>query len=110
MDPHAVKADPATTAMVAMALLRSGSTFTAGEYNNHLRRALQYLLNAVETSDDNSYTITNETGTQIQSKLGANIDVVLTSQFLTNTLDYLGFDEQLKARVRRALNVCIKKI
>jgi hypothetical protein len=110
MDPHAVNADPATTSMVAMAMLRSGSTFTSGEYSNQLRKALQYLLNAVETSDDNSFTITTETGTQIQTKLGANIDVVLASQFLTNTLDYLAFDDALKARVKRDLDICIKKI
>jgi hypothetical protein len=110
LDPHAVKADPATTSMVAMALLRSGSTFTSGEYHKELRKALSYLLTSIETSHENQFTITNETGTQIQSKLGANIDVVLTSQFLTNTLDYLAFDETLKARVKRNLDICIKKI
>lgn len=110
MDPHSVSTDPATTAMVAMAMLRSGSTFTSGEYYSQLRKAMEYLLNAVETSDANSFTITNETGTQIQVKLGANIDVVLTSQFLTNALDYLSFDDQLKARVKRDLDICIRKI
>jgi hypothetical protein len=110
LDPHAVKADPATTSMVAMALLRSGSTFTSGEYSQELRKALGYLLTAIETSQENQFTITHETGTQIQTKLGANIDVVLTSQFLTNTLDYLDFDETLKVRVKRNLDICIKKI
>lgn len=110
LDPHVVKTDPATTSMVAMAILRSGSTFTSGEYNKELRKALSYLLTAIETSNENKFTITNETDTQIQTKLGANIDVVLTSQFLTNTLDYLDFDGELKARVRRDLDICIKKI
>jgi hypothetical protein len=110
LDPHAVTADPATTSMVAMAILRSGSTFTSGEYSKELRKALSYLLTAIETSHENKFTITSETGTQIQTKLGANIDVVLTSQFLTNTLDYLDFDGELKARVKRDLDICIKKI
>jgi hypothetical protein len=42
--------------------------------------------------------------------LGANIDVVLTSQFLTNSLDYLAFDDKLKGRVRKDLDICINKI
>src|SRR5687767_12619218 len=38
-DPHAVSADPATTSMVAMALLRSGSSLTEGEYTSQLGKA-----------------------------------------------------------------------
>src|SRR5205085_12676567 len=38
-DPHAVKADPATTAMVSMAILRSGSTLTKGPYASNLKDA-----------------------------------------------------------------------
>ena len=110
MDPHAVNTDPATTSMVAMSMLRSGSTYTSGEYSNHLRSALTYLLQSIESSSGESYTITTEQGTQIQSKLGANIDVVLTSQFLTNSLDYLAFDDKLKGRVRKDLDICINKI
>lgn len=111
MDPHAVEADPATTAMVAMALLRNGHTLTAGEYSHPLRKALTYLLTKVETSSLQSYNITNQTGTQIQIKLGANIDVILTSQFLSNLLDgHLDHDVQLKARVKRANELCVAKI
>src|SRR5688500_17014085 len=77
-DPHAVQTDPATTAMVAMALLRSGNTLTKGEYSSQLKKALNYLLSATENSPASSYNITDQTGTQIQTKLGANIDVVLT--------------------------------
>ncbi len=111
MDPHAVPSDPATTSMVAMALLRSGSTLQHGTYSSSLRSALQYLLNSVESSLPESFTITDQTGTQIQIKLGANIDVILTSQFLSNLLDgYLDHDAQLKARVKRANDVCVAKI
>ncbi len=110
MDPHAVQSDPATTSMVGMALLRSGHTFTSGSYASQLRKALDYILNAVESSPQNSYNITDQTGTQIQIKLGANIDVIMASQFLTNSLDYLSHDRQLKERVRKNLNVCVSKI
>jgi hypothetical protein len=109
-DPHAVPSDPATTAMVSMALLRTGSTLRTGEQSVALRKGLQYLLSAVETSPDNSPSITSETGTQIQSKLGQNIDVILTAQLFSNILEYAGHDKQLHERIKRALNECVSKI
>jgi hypothetical protein len=110
MDPHAVQTDPATTAMVAMALLRSGNTLTKGEYSTHLKKALNFLMNATENSPASSFNITDQTGTQIQTKLGVNIDVILTSQFFSNILDYLDHDATLKARVKKNLNTCVTKI
>ena len=110
IDPHAVPSDPATTSMVAMALLRSGTTLKSGMYSQQLRRALNYLLNAVETSSASSLNITNQVGTQIQIKLGQNIDVILTSQFLSNILDYVNHDAELNVRVKKDLNTCVTKI
>ncbi|MDL5047978.1 hypothetical protein QQ054_18335 [Oscillatoria amoena NRMC-F 0135] len=110
MDPHAVQTDPATTSMVAMALLRSGSTPTTGEYSRQLSKALEYLLKAVETAPVQSSNITSVTGTQIQTKLGANIDVVLTSQFLSNILDYTKHDPALHNRVKKSQDICVAKI
>jgi hypothetical protein len=109
-DPHAVGADPATTAMVSMALLRSGTTLSKGQYSQQLRRALNYLLESTERSSSDSYNITDQTGTQIQTKLGANIDVILAAQFFTNVLDHVGHDIALKQRVQKSLNVCVEKI
>lgn len=109
-DPHAVASDPATTAMVSMALLRSGTTLTKGEYSNQLRRALNYLMDATESAQPDSYNITDQTGTQIQTKLGANIDVILTAQFFSNVIDYVGHDPVLKARVQKNLGTCVSKI
>ncbi len=43
-------------------------------------------------------------------KLGANIDVILTAQFLTNTVEFLDFDLNLKERVKKNLQVCVNKI
>ncbi len=110
MNPHAVQPDPATTSMVAMALLRSGSTLEKGEYSAQLNNALLYLLKEVEKADAKSSTITSLTGTQIQIKLGANIDVVLASQFLSNILDCDIKDEKLKTRIKDCLNTCVAKI
>ncbi len=110
MDPHAVKTDPATTAMVAMAMLRTGSTLKSGQYSKNLKHALDYLLETVEESDPNHANITTVTGTQIQAKLGQNIDLVLTSQCLTNMLDQTKYDQALNKRVKRAVEKCVDKI
>lgn len=109
-DPHAVATDPATTAMVAMAMLRSGTTLTSGTYSSNLLKALHHLLEAVENSPQGSVNITNQTGTQIQTKLGGNIDVILTSQFMSNILPYVDHDATLRSRVRRSQDVCVSKI
>ncbi len=109
-DPHAVQSDPATTSMAAMAIQRGGTTLKQGKYSNNLRKAFNFLLESVEESDDASLNITNLTGTQPQSKLGANIDVVLTSQFLSNIISELDHDPQLKKRVKRAIQKCVNKI
>lgn len=110
MDPHAVLSDPATTAIVGMALLRSGNTFTSGDYVKQLRSALDYTLRAVEGSVNNPYNITDQQGTQIQIKLGQNIDVVMASQFLTNSLDQLKNDRATESRVKKAIDICVSKI
>jgi hypothetical protein len=109
IDPHAVNADPATTAMASMALLRSGSTLNSGPYKAQLNKALSYLLESVESAPAQSYTITSLTGTQIQSKLGQNIDVVLTSQFFSNLLESLN-NGPLRDRVKAANAICVNKI
>jgi len=109
-DPHAVSTDPATTAMASMALLRTGNTLSKGQYASQLKKSTEYLLKAVESAQPNSSNITTQTGTQIQSKLGSNIDVILTSQYLTNLLDHAGNDVALRARVKRAIEVCVTKI
>lgn len=109
-NPHAVDTDPATTAMVAMAMLRSGSTPSQGRYSENLRRALIHLLEAVESSSRESSNITTQTGTQIQIKLGSNIDVILASQFLSNIQTELSDEPELLARVKKCQDICVRKI
>jgi hypothetical protein len=93
-----------------MALLRSGSSLTSGTYAGHLRKALNFVLEAAEKSPASSLNITDLTGTQIQTKLGANIDVILAAQFLSNVSDHAGHDAALKERIRKALDICVGKI
>jgi hypothetical protein len=109
MDPHAVKADPATTAMAAMAFLRYDGSLQNGRYSKQIKKAMMYLMEQVENAEPNSSNITDLTGTQIQTKLGQNIDVALTSQFFTNSMDFIS-DSQLKARVKKCNQICVNKI
>ena len=103
------KSDPATTSMVGMALLRCGSSPIKGQYSAQSQKALDFLLNAVEKSSENADNITTIEGTQPQVKLGGNIDVILTSQYLTNLSDEIT-NAGLKNRINLAINKCIRKI
>lgn len=108
MNPHAVSSDPATTAMAAMALYRCGYTIEKGAYRQKLSDALNYLLNEVEKNKNNEF-ITQIRNTQIQTKLGQNIDAVLTLQFLNQVVPTLS-DKQLTKRVENAIQICVDKI
>ena len=109
-DPHAVQTDPATTALVAMSLLRNGNSISKGNYSENLKKALEYLLKAVENTPEQERFITQLTNTQPQIKLGRNIDAILTSQFFTNLLHYMKEENAMKQRVQKALNKCVTKI
>ncbi len=110
MDPLAVASDPATTAMVAMAIMRMGSTLDHGAHAQQLARATEYLLVQVESAPKVAINITRLQGTQIQAKLGANIDVALAAQYLSNLVARLGDRHPLRLRCMRALNTCVDMI
>lgn len=108
MNPHAVSSDPATTAMTAMALYRCGYSIEGGKYSETLKNALLFLLKEIETNK-NEVFITKIRGTQIQSKLGENIDAVLSLQFLNQVVESIK-EEKLQKRVEDAIQVCVDKI
>lgn len=108
MNPHAVSSDPATTAMAAMALYRLGYTIEKGKYKQQLADALNFLLTEVEKNKDNEF-ITQIRGTQIQTKLGQNIDAALTLQFLNQVAPTVS-EGKLKKRVENAIQICVDKI
>ncbi|MDF2191812.1 prenyltransferase/squalene oxidase repeat-containing protein [Paraflavitalea sp. CAU 1676] len=109
-DPQAVQADPATTALVGMALLRTSDKPFVGNNAEKLRKAVAYLLKAVENTPEQSVNITTLTNTQPQTKLGKNIDVILTAQFFSNALRYLNNSTDMKAEVEKALQKCVANI
>ncbi len=109
-DPHAVQTDPATTALVGMALLRNGTTLSKGAYTENLKKALEYLLQVIENTPAEARFITQLSNTQPQMKLGRNIDAILTSQFFSNMLHVMKEQNAQKERIQKALNKCIGKI
>ncbi len=109
-DAHAVSTDPATTAVAAMALLRSGNALDHGAFAATLAKATEYLLGTVERAADDGPQITAQAGTQPQAKMGANVDTALTAQYLARLLQDLGSDDALRPRVAKALDKCVRKI
>ncbi len=109
-DPHAVKSDPATTAMVSLALLRAGSTPEEGRFAQVLRTTTEFLLKAVEGSPEEALNITDLTGTQIQVKLGQHIDVALTAQYFSNLMGRMPCNDPKHDRWLNALNKSVRKI
>jgi len=101
--------DVANTAVVAEALLHSGSLATRGEYREQLQRAVDFILRHVEQSPIEGLAVTDQQGTQIQRKLGPYIDTFLTSKLLAD-LDGTMPDTRSNARVRVDLQKCVAKI
>jgi hypothetical protein len=106
-DPHAVPSDPATTALVAMALLRNDEHSGNSIYAVAFEKGVRYLLNAVEQTPVQATTITQLQNTQPQTKLGRNIDVILTAQFFTNYLQQSKTIAVKKDRLQKALQRCV---
>jgi Squalene-hopene cyclase C-terminal domain len=108
-DPAAVAVDPATTAFACMALIRVGNTLSEGKYHKNLQKGLEYLLEAVAKTPDDAKNITTLSGTQIQSKLGQNVDVSMTSQFLSHVKP-MAKSNDLDQKVTNSLKKCVKII
>ena len=109
-DPSAVPTDPATTAFTATALIRAGHTPVAGEHRDAVIKAMQYLVKAVEQAEPKGDRITQLTGTQPQSKLGALIDTAMTAQFLTRVSQTLPQTDPWYGRVDKALDECLARM
>lgn len=101
--------DVANTAVVAEALLHTGTTAIRGEYHEALDRAVDFVLKRVEQSPADGLAVTSLQGTQIQRKLGPYIDTFLTAKLLAD-LDGAMPDAKANARVRVSLQKCVAKI
>lgn len=109
-DPHAVVTDPATTAFTLLALMRSGHTPVAGEYQAQVKNGLEYLVTAVEKAKTEGPLITDVEGTQPQTKLGRFVDTSMTAQYLARVLPLFPKDDPMRLRVDAALDKCLAKL
>lgn len=107
---EAAPSDPASTAMVCMALMRCQNTLQKGPYANQLAKGIEFLLKTTEQNRQTEGNNTTISGTQPQRKLGANIDVVLTAQCFSNLLHYLDKADPMYAKVKNSLGQCVQKI
>ena len=108
-DPHAVPADAATTSLVLLSMLRTGTSLDSGSYQKQMIKATVFLLTAVEQWPANQMKLTTLNGTQPQQKLGENIDAILTAQYFTTLLKYHQ-QHAWKNRIEKALQKCVGRI
>lgn len=108
IDPAHVQTDPATTAFAAMALLKSGGGLVSNPYRKEILHALDRVLEDISIRPQNG-KITALSGTQLQRKLGGNIDASLALEFLTEIKKQLP-NHDYQARVDTAAKVCISLI
>jgi hypothetical protein len=101
--------DVANTAVAAEALLKAGNSITAGPYRDSLKRAVEFILQHVETSPADGLAVADLHGTQIQRKLGPFIDTFLAAKLLGDLDGAMG-GRDANARVRKDLEKCVAKI
>lgn len=106
-EAHA-KEDVATTAIAGIALVRLGHTAAAGRYQASTRRAIGYVVDAVERTPREAIAI-NPPGTLPQLKLGRYIDTFLGAQFLSEALPSLPPGKE-RDRAKAALAALVSKI
>jgi hypothetical protein len=101
-------ADVATTAIAGLALVRLGHTASQGQYQASTRKAIEFVVHAVEQTPKEEIAI-NAPGTLPQRKLGRYIDTFLGAQFLSETLPSLPQGKP-RDRAQAALKACVSKI
>ena len=104
----AANPDVATTAIAGIALVRMGHTGSRGEHQDATRRAVRFVVEAVERTSPNEIAI-NAPGTLPQRKLGRNIDTFVAAQFLAEVLPTLP-QGRLQTRAHDALASCARRI
>src|SRR5262245_59025828 len=100
--------DVATTAIVGLSLVRLGHTTTAGQYQGATKKAVEYVVRAVEQAPKEEIAI-NAPGTLPQRKLGRYIDTFLGAQFLSEAMPSMKAGKE-RDRVKGALQACVSKI
>jgi hypothetical protein len=101
--------DVASTCMATLALLRAGHTPKEGQYAKNVAKAVEFICNHVEKSDQKSLYVTDVRDTQVQTKIGPYVDTFLASLILAEMKGRMP-DEKSEKRMIAALNKTIGKI
>lgn len=104
-DGSQAPSDVATTAFSVLALTRDGGG--AVTHGDAVRKGVGFVLAAVEAAPSGPRLRTPQ-GTQIQGKLGPNVDTHLAALMLGEVAG--SFDPETNARVDRALDVVVAKV
>jgi hypothetical protein len=99
--------DVATTAIAGIAFIRMGHTGSQGEFQARTRRAVDYVVSAVQRAPVDQIAV-QEPGTLPQRKLGRNVDTYVAAQFLAEALPTLPRDSRGPAEA--ALAECVRRI
>jgi hypothetical protein len=102
-------ADLGNTCIATLALLRAGNTPKDGPYAKNVHRALDFIMDRVEKSDDKTILITDVKGTQMQSKIGPYVDTFLVAMVLAE-LKGKAPDVSVEKRIVASLDKTINKI
>jgi len=106
-EAHSPRPDVATTSISGIALLRLGHSGSKGEFQANTRRAVQYVVAAIERAPANDVAVQGP-GTLPQRKLGRNIDTYVAAQFLSEALP--GLPREMRGRAEAALANCVRRI
>ena len=101
--------DVANTSLVCLALLRSGHSPGKGQEGMALLKGIEFILGHVEKAPEKGLSVTERKGTQIQRKLGPNIDTFLSTLVLAQ-VDGEMADAKAQGRVKAGLQKCIAKV
>ncbi|HEY2157964.1 MAG TPA: hypothetical protein VGH33_20215 [Isosphaeraceae bacterium] len=99
----------ADTCVAALAMIRSGSTPTSGQYKDAIVKAVGFVRSQVDASDARSLSVSSVQGTRVQQKLGPNIDTFLASILLAEVKGRMP-DDASKKWVDAALAKVVGKI
>src|SRR5437764_7233973 len=101
--------DVANTCVATLALLRGENTPHQGEYAANVARALDFVIGSVECADAESPYVTDQRGTQVQTKIGPYADTFLASLTLAEAKGRMP-DQASEVRLSAALDKVIAKM
>jgi hypothetical protein len=101
--------DVANTCMATLALLRAGNSPKEGEYAKNILKALDFISSHIEKADKESLYITDQKGTQVQSKIGPYVDTFLAALVLAEVKGRMP-DETSEKRLLAMLDKTMDKM